>query len=168
MTVPTEFHYELLEQAEHLIARDNSQASIRRGVSSAYYVLFHLLITEAVQRLGSHLDPQLQARTRRAFAHADMARVCDQFASGSFSKELRTLVAIPVEPALKTVAKTFKDLHDSRLTADYDLAADFDPIEAIVLHGITALAFRDWSKIKHTPNATTFLTALIFCRHWSR
>ncbi len=42
---------DLLEQAQHLAQREPKrpkQASLRRAISSAYYALFHLLISEAV------------------------------------------------------------------------------------------------------------------------
>ena len=41
----------LLEQAQHLVKREPKrpkQASLRRAVSTAYYGLFHLLISEAI------------------------------------------------------------------------------------------------------------------------
>jgi len=46
-------HYDLLEQAQHLANRERKQprqASLRRAISSAYYALFHLLISEAVSK----------------------------------------------------------------------------------------------------------------------
>src|SRR5712692_5365690 len=42
---------DLLEQARHLANREKKrprQASLRRAVSTAYYALFHLLISEAL------------------------------------------------------------------------------------------------------------------------
>jgi len=44
------FGDDLLEQAQHLANRERKeprQASLRRAVSTAYYALFHLLISEA-------------------------------------------------------------------------------------------------------------------------
>jgi hypothetical protein len=41
---------DLLEQAQHLANRERKeprQASLRRAISTAYYALFHLLISEA-------------------------------------------------------------------------------------------------------------------------
>ena len=41
--------YELLELAKHLASIDNAtyrQASLRRAASTAYYALFHLLVSE--------------------------------------------------------------------------------------------------------------------------
>jgi uncharacterized protein (UPF0332 family) len=46
------YHDDLLQQAlqpVHKEPRNPKQASLRRGVSTAYYALFHLLISEAVQ-----------------------------------------------------------------------------------------------------------------------
>jgi uncharacterized protein (UPF0332 family) len=45
------YHDDLLRQALQLIhqePRNPKQASLRRAVSTAYYALFHLLISEAV------------------------------------------------------------------------------------------------------------------------
>jgi len=44
------FAEDLLEQAKHLANREPKrpeQASLRRAVSTAYYALFHLLVSEA-------------------------------------------------------------------------------------------------------------------------
>jgi hypothetical protein len=43
---------DLLEQAQHLVSGERTrprQASLRRALSTAYYSLFHLLISEATQ-----------------------------------------------------------------------------------------------------------------------
>ena len=66
------FHDDLLEQAIELVHKEPQnpkQASLRRAVSTAYYALFHLLISEAV----ANWDKQnLRTALGRAFDHATM------------------------------------------------------------------------------------------------
>lgn len=105
---------------------------------------------------------------RRAFAHADMKSVCDSFAKGNLSKATQPLISLPIEADLKAVAKAFVDLQESRLAADYDLGVDLDVIDAIAMHAIATLAFKSWSDVKTSPNASVFLMALLLGKHWNR
>lgn len=162
------FHDDLLEQAFDLVGRDANQANLRRAVSAAYYAVFHLLITEAVDALAREHSHALRARMRRAFAHADMVSVCRQFASGGLPDYVRALLAEPIEPDLTFISKMFVFLQEARLIADYDMAMDFSlgnaRLAVLRAHGI----FTSWSSIRHTPNATTLLTARLLGRHWNR
>ena len=65
------------------------QASLRRAVSAAYYALFHLLVDDAVCRMVSVRRYELRDCLRRAFAHANMRMVAQQFAGTSVSQRLR-------------------------------------------------------------------------------
>lgn len=56
-------HNELLRQARHLATKEPRrplQASLRRAVSAAYYALFHLLVDDAVRRMVTALQPELE------------------------------------------------------------------------------------------------------------
>ena len=104
---------------------------------------------------------------RRAFAHADMVSVCRQFSSGGFPEHVRALLIEPIEPDLTFVAKMFVFLQEARLIADYDMAMDFSlgnaRLAVLRARGIFAV----WSDIRRTPNAVTFLTALLLGKHWN-
>jgi hypothetical protein len=66
----------LLEQAQHLVRREPrrpKQASLRRAISTAYYALFHLLISEAVLNWKRAAD---RAALARMFEHAHMRNTC--------------------------------------------------------------------------------------------
>jgi hypothetical protein len=113
-------HDDLLEQAQHLANRERKQprqASLRRAISSAYYALFHLLISEAVSKWKvSAQRPQLA----RIFEHARM---------NAASERVLNVKVFPFtgqDPAvvghLKKVATTFSQLCEQRQPADYDLA----------------------------------------------
>ena len=66
----------LLEQAWHLSKREPKrpkQASLRRAISTAYYALFHLLISEAVLNWRRAED---RVELARMFEHAHMRSTC--------------------------------------------------------------------------------------------
>src|SRR4051812_38005464 len=47
-----------------------AEANLRRGVSTAYYALYHLLVGEAMTRIVA--DPALRPRVARSFDHTKM------------------------------------------------------------------------------------------------
>src|SRR5258708_11232974 len=111
-------HHELLQQAvmlAHKEPRNPKQASLRRAVSTAYYALFHLLISESVANWSRH---DLRTSLGRAFDHAPM--------KGASNRVLNTdtFPFVGQDPVvvtrLRTVATTFVQLQDKRHTADYD------------------------------------------------
>jgi hypothetical protein len=66
------YHDDLLDQALHLAHRDPTrpkQANLRRAVSTAYYALFHLLISEVVNYWRLKRQRTLLARS---FDHRKM------------------------------------------------------------------------------------------------
>lgn len=142
----------------------------RRSVSAAYYALFHTLTDDASARIAASAVPALQARVVRAFDHALMRKVCHLFRQGEFTRSpiLETLVALPVEPDLILVAEAFTALQDGRHAADYDLTAEFPPIEAGRLLTYAVEARDAWLRIRDTPNAAVFLTALLLHERWNR
>src|SRR5271154_1505744 len=71
-------HDDLLDQAEQLATREPKrpkQASLRRAVSTSYYALFHLLISEAT--LNWRQSSQ-RAALGRYFQHGSMAKASDK------------------------------------------------------------------------------------------
>lgn len=70
------FPQDLLEQARHLANREPKrpkQASLRRAVSTAYYVLFHLLSMETAKNWKRPAERSTVART---LDHTPMVKVC--------------------------------------------------------------------------------------------
>ncbi|HTX37316.1 MAG TPA: hypothetical protein VME43_19950, partial [Bryobacteraceae bacterium] len=100
------YHDDLLAQAGHLAQLDRTrpkQVNLRRAISAAYYAMFHLLISSAVNNW--RIERQ-RADLGRAFQHGTMKGACRSMVSPS--------------PDLKIVAKTFIDLQQNRHRADYD------------------------------------------------
>ena len=122
---PTSLHADLVRQARQLALKEPrrpSQASLRRAVSASCYALFHLLIDEATTRMFSGRDrAALRGCLGRAFVHADMKRVAQQFSDGGVSPKLSPgMNGQAVQPELTGVAATFVDLQQARHEADYD------------------------------------------------
>ena len=64
----------LLDLASRLVGSvpGATEADLRRGISTAYYALFHFLIQETMSNFVS--DLALQAKVGRAFQHGAMRR----------------------------------------------------------------------------------------------
>ena len=106
------FADDLLKDAWRLAARGGrnpKQSSLRRAVSTAYYALFHLLISDFV--LNWRTKDQ-RARLGRMFEHRKMSQAVPKFRSSSLTA---------VEAGLKRVTDAFAQLQEDRITADYDV-----------------------------------------------
>jgi uncharacterized protein (UPF0332 family) len=163
-------HNDLLEQALHLAWREPKkprQASLRRAVSTAYYALFQMLLSEGTLRLIPNKPASLRARVRRAFAHGEMKTVCEMFAKGP-NKAVTDLLMGPIEPELREIASTFIDLHEARHKADYDLTEIFDRSRVVAYIDRVEDAMTKWKTVKKNPNANVFLASLLFHSRWNK
>jgi hypothetical protein len=162
---------DLLSQAHTLATLDTgipSQANLRRAVSSAYYALFHLLISEAVAVLLPASPPGLRERASRAFSHAEMKKVCARFTARQLADDLAPLLKGRLSPELLSVAEIFESLQDWRHIADYDVSFSFTRSDALSAIDESRQAFADWNAIRDTDEATVFLAALAFGARWSK
>src|SRR5216684_8102629 len=66
---------ELAKDLANLHPKNPHQASLRRAVSTAYYALFHLLISEATSNWSR---PELRAILARVFDHGPMKQAADK------------------------------------------------------------------------------------------
>lgn len=157
---------DLLEQAQHLARREPKrpkQASLRRAVSSAYYALFHLLISETVKNWKR---PKERFTLARMFEHAAMGRVCTKKRD-----ELRAYFnrnpSPPGDPDrdrkrhLLTVAETFVDMLEYRHMADYDGSKAWTRVETWETIDAVADAFARWKEIRYHHEAQDFLVTLL-------
>jgi hypothetical protein len=151
------YHDDLLRLASDLIERDvATQAELRRAVSTAYYALFHLLVSETT--LNWSRDSSRNA-LGRMFDHGMMKRVSDRVADSrkmSFAGEDPIAVS-----GLRLVAEAFVDLQDWRHTADYDNSKFWNPLETINAVARAGSAFVAWTQIKHTDIAQDYLVSLL-------
>jgi uncharacterized protein (UPF0332 family) len=162
-------HHDLIEQAEHLAKRELKkprQASLRRAVSTAYYALFHMLTDDAVLKLIPNTPDGLRVQAQRAFTHGEMRNACEQFTKSS--NIFARLLVRPVETQLQTVAEAFVELQIYRHRADYELTQIFDRIKVLGIIARANSAISAWDRVRNTPNANVFLTALLINSRWNR
>ncbi|QJE02521.1 hypothetical protein HH212_22930 [Massilia forsythiae] len=167
-------HAGLLAQARDLSVFEKKgkpkQASLRRSVSCAYYALFHLLVKEASDVLGSRLSKEARAKLRRSFGHVEMKLVCASYAQpqSKFNPQISILLTFPISPELRNLAKLFVSLQDERHKADYDIAAIYTRSYVQSIVSDLDKVFSDWQLIRTSNNAKVFLADLLLRKSWSR
>src|SRR6266700_4805846 len=138
----------LLEQAQHLARREPKRpkpASLRRAISTAYYALFHLLISEAILSWKRVEDRDDLARM---FEHTNMKTVCankrDEL-NGELKKIKKTASPtheLTVKKHLHLVAETFVQMHHQRENADYDYSTTWARTDVVAKVATVVAALR--------------------------
>jgi hypothetical protein len=152
------YHDDLLNLAFDLVVKDPdpTQAELRRAVSTAYYALFHLLISETTENWSRASSRNALGRI---FDHKPMKRVSDRHAnpkSMPFTGEDQAFVS-----NLRLVAKSFVQLQDQRHIADYDNGTVWTSLDSIDEVTRSLNAFEARNKIKHTDIAQEYLVSLL-------
>ncbi len=153
------FHDDLLQLAIDLVAQDQTglnQANLRRSVSTAYYALFHLLISETTANWS-----RVSSRHAfgRVFDHGPMKRASNRILDPKifpFKGEDPKVIQ-----NLKAVAKAFIRLQDQRHIADYDNSTPWTQSEVLDEWGRAAKAFADWDSIRNEDIAQEYLVSLL-------
>lgn len=137
------------------------QASLRRAVSTAYYALFHLLISEATLNWNR---PELRSVLGRVFEHGVIKSASDQ-RRAELRDELKKNPPVGPEQTptqhLLTVVTSFSQAQQKRNDADYDTAKDWSLEEVLQQIEAVAAAFRSWSVIREEPIAQAYLVSLL-------
>ena len=165
-------HTELLKQARFLARKEPkkpTQASLRRSVSASYYALFHLLVDDATRLMlsGPGRAP-LRDSLARAFDHYTMKQTAAAFTRDRDQIPPKLAVLLNgerVQQPLVIVANAFIELQEARHDADYNRALRFTRQETLDLVDQADQAFRDWSLVRGTLQADTFLTGLLAYRN---
>ena len=151
------YHHDLLDLASEL-TRDAAarQVALRRSVSTAYYALFHLLISETITNWSRQSS---RNSLGRMFDHGMMKRVSKQLF------ESTTLHTSGTDPTtigqLQFVAKTFCEMQLKRHTADYDNNKYWDRTDVLRLVLLCRRAFATWDLIKNEDIAQEYLVSLL-------
>lgn len=110
----------LLDQAARLTARDGRgaprQADLRRAISSAYYGLFHAIVTQAIDDFFGPTQrhtPQYE-KMYRSIKHEKLRKICDEIVKSNFPKNHSIF-----GHDLTGVASAFISLQEKRHLADY-------------------------------------------------
>src|SRR5580704_2055978 len=155
---------ELLQFAQELANFHPDQAhqpSLRRAISTGYYSLFHLLISDAVANCA---DPNFRAALARLFNHGPMKQASDDKVSALnqfFKRRPPDGPERTVHLHLHRVADTFLQAQHNRNEADYNLLRDWQPTQvSLLLEGI-ADAFKSWSIIRNEQAARDYLISML-------
>jgi hypothetical protein len=136
-----------------------AEADLRRGVSTAYYALFHLLIHEAMARIVA--DPTLRSRVGRSLDHGKMKQVCQEYSGATVVAGVLTVRAgVPIAPQLQNIGTAFVDLQQARHDADYDIATPLGHADADFKVATAENAFLNWAAWQADPSSGVFLTDL--------
>jgi uncharacterized protein (UPF0332 family) len=155
---------ELLQLANHLAHLDletHRQASLRRAASTAYYALFHLLVSETTLNWS-----RLETRSAlgRLFEHGKMKRVCEKTVSDLnkiFNERPQDSPELTVLNHLRTIAGAFVLSYQERNDADYETSQEWSQTDAVNLVDAVSAAFTSWEAIQTEPAAQAFLFSLL-------
>ncbi len=151
------YHDDLLELASDLTAKaPPTQADLRRAISTAYYALFHLLVSETSLNWSRESSRNALGRM---FDHGLMKRVSDRVA------DLKRTPFAGDDPVavsgLRHVANAFVYLQERRHVADYDNGTHWSPGEAADSVARARSAFFIWDNIRSENIAQEYLVSLL-------
>lgn len=157
-----DFARELLELAQALASlhpEKPHQSSLRRAVSTAYYAIFHLLISEATSNWAR---PELRASLGRCFDHGPMKSAAEsQAAQINLALKTGSVSVTEADQDLLTVANAFVQAQQRRIDADYNLAKEWVPSEVAAHIGSVNEAFQAWGRIAEDAKAQVFLVSML-------
>jgi len=125
-----------------------------------------MLVNDGVVKLIPNNPGRLRAQAKRAFAHGEMKKACEQFTKPT--NAFAYLLLQPLEAELEAVATAFVDLQQLRHAADYDLAQSFDRIRVLRIIREVKTAMSDSNKVRNKPNSNVFLAALLLSSRWNK
>jgi hypothetical protein len=154
---------DLLELAQQLanLEPNPRQACLGRAVSTAYYALFHLLISEATSNWAR---PELRSQLGRVFGHGRMKSASEEKRSeldAHFKKNPIPGPELAIFKHLHAVAHTFIQVQQKREVADYDTGKDWDRTDVEKQIIAVAAAFDSWKAIRESPAAQEYLVSLL-------
>jgi hypothetical protein len=158
----------LLEQADRLIAPAAGgaprQADLRRAISTAYYALFHTILTEVADMFAGRTQRHTPryALVYRSIDHKVLRELCEHLVKSTPPQRYASHVPRGgFGPDLVAVANAVLDLQEKRHLADYDplfRARTLDTTLAISTARAAVLRFRAATRAQRTA----FLSLLAF------
>lgn len=147
----------------------NTEAELRRSVSTAYYAVFHLIVDSAISKLIPDENTPAQNFARRVPTHTALKATCASLvARGGQATPIdvpkqwkEAGCSGPVDPALSSFAENVIALHAGRERADYDLGVVFPPLDAEMLLVKATAVFAAVGDGLPEPQWTLFLTTIL-------
>jgi uncharacterized protein (UPF0332 family) len=155
---------DLLQLAQELVsfhAPNPRPVDLSRAVSTAYYALFHLLISEATSNWS---ESSLRDALGRVFEHHKMKSACEtrvseltSYFDGNPPPSREQVVSIH----LHWVANTFVQSQQQRNDADYNTSKEWTDTEVLTQIDSVTQAFKSWRIIRGELAAQTLLVSLL-------
>ena len=122
-----------------------TDAALRRGISAAYYAVFHDLTRHAATHLVGSCSPEIQNEIRRSWSHGEISQLAEYVVDRALvlSHSPNAALAGRVEklgPLLDVAAKDaalvdslrlFNDMQELRHAADYDHSKRFSKLHLV-------------------------------------
>lgn len=133
---------ELLKHAKELVPTGRGRppnAALRRGISAAYYAIFHDLTEYAARHLIGSCPQEIQNEIRRSWSHGEISQLATTVIERATTLQHAPATRVPrnlekLGPLLDVAAKDgalvgslrlFNDLQEQRHSADYDHGVKF-------------------------------------------
>jgi uncharacterized protein (UPF0332 family) len=135
---------------------------LRRSVSTAYYALFHHIVTAAADALVGrrHRRSPRYALVYRAFEHTRMRQVSEMLDVQQFREKARSALNM-LEPSqdIRRVAAAFTTLQNRRHWADYDPRGNVSASDArdLIEQAEVAMEALDRMPIEDRKNLLVFM-----------
>ena len=152
---------ELAQDLANLHPESPHQASLRRAVSTSYYALFHLLISETT---ANWARPELRTILGRCFDHGPMKTASETKVSQintAFKDNSLEGTEMTAAIRLRTVANAFIQAQQQRYDADYNMAKEWTQVEVDAQIASVDEAFKMWTIIRNESLAQAYLVSLL-------
>ncbi|MGC2778810.1 MAG: hypothetical protein WA418_24590 [Bradyrhizobium sp.] len=158
----------LFEQAEKLVAPPSAgpprQVDIRRAISSAYYGIFHAILTAAAdQFVGvTKRSTSQYALVYRSVDHSGLRALCEEVKKPTLKpKYVPHAPANGFGPNIVAFASAFLELQEKRHAADYDPSIRMRSLDAILAIRTARAALQRFNKA-NAKRRKAFLSLLLF------
>lgn len=158
----------LLDQALLLVnatpGRKPRQVNLRRAISTAYYAVFHQLLTAAADEVvnkGMRGDSR-HSLVYRSIDHGAVKRICNEAAQPTPTPKYRNFVPLTgFEPTIRRFSIAFLQLQSRRHDADYDPSQMFTTVDALFAIDLAENALNDFASFS-AEGRKLFLILMLF------
>lgn len=161
-------HDHLFEQADKLIASPPAgpprQVDLRRAISSAYYGVFHYMLTAAADEFVGVTKKNTNRYTLvyRSIDHRDLRELCMETKKQTLTAKYQKFApANGFGENIQAFASTFVELQEKRNSADYDPSSRMKTSDASLAIATARDAVGRFQKAS-APRRKAFLDLLLF------
>lgn len=163
-------HQHLLNRAQRSLPSGPGaprQADLRRGVSDAYYALFHRLTEAVALQTLRKVDQVAVQQFRRTLSHRNLVSACEKLVTGKGLPPKPLSIQAMRSPSVRSVAQSFFDLQQARHDADYDHADAFDAKRLAEALETAKRAIETIDSTRNDPAMCAFLSVLALQTDWA-